>query len=86
MRVIKMSNLLDNFLEFLATDGEWHTFIELTTVLGQNEKVISLIARFFSRYNFLQFRVNEGEVKIDSKMRDLIDFTIPERMPIVVRS
>ncbi len=81
-----MSNILDTFLEFLATDGEWHTVKELTTVLGQNDKLISLIVRFFSRYNFLQFRVDERKVRIDPKMRELVDFTVPERIPIVVRS
>lgn len=78
-----MSHILENFLEFLATDGEWHDLNEVAGVLGLTDKKTLIIARFFSRYNFLQFNVAEKRVKIDDRMRKLIFSTTPEKIPIM---
>ena len=81
--MVKMSFILDKFVEFLATDGEWHNLSELSAALGLTDKKTLIITRFFSRYDFLQFNVDEKRVKIDVKMRELILSTLQEKIPIM---
>lgn len=80
-----MLDALDKFLEFLTADGKWHDVSEVATALQLTEEKISMIAQFFTRYNFIKFNEYEKTVKIDTKLRKLFYFTPPENMPITVK-
>ena len=80
-----MLDALDKFLEFLTVDGKWHDISEVAAALQITEEKTSMIARFFTRYNFIKFNEYDKIVKIDTKVRKLFYFTTLENRPITVK-
>jgi len=64
-----MTSHLDNFLEFLAVDGGWHGLEEISASLQLTQDSVDKIARFFARYNFIDFDERKRRVRIHTKLR-----------------
>jgi len=64
-----MTSDLDNFLEFLAVDGGWHGLEEISAAIQLTQDSVVKIARFFARYNFVDFDERKKRVRIHAKLR-----------------
>jgi len=65
-------NSLDGILELLI-DGEWHRVDALSAKLGLPEPRLRTMIDFLSEHGFVQYDSPDGLVKIDAKVRDLMD-------------
>ncbi len=65
-----MTNTLEQFLELLAMDGNWHGLDEVSSAMNLSRDKVEKIARFFARYSFILFD-EEKRVRIDIKLRKL---------------
>jgi len=72
-----LSFMLDEFLEWLAADGKWHSLDEFTVSNRVEKYKVEEIARFFARYKFIEFKENGKKVRIDPKMRQFILSSLP---------
>lgn len=81
-----MSFLLDEFLEYLAEDGEWHGLREVVAAIRLDEGKVKKIVRFFARYGFVQFNKAQNRVKIEPQVREIILSSMPveERVPVIL--
>jgi DNA-binding IclR family transcriptional regulator len=70
MRTTLVSKI-DEVLEFLASDGNLHSIEDISRTLNIPSSMCKKIIVFLVKYGFVQF---EGrKLKIDSKIRDLMD-------------
>lgn len=78
-----MSFVLDEFLEYLAEDGEWHSLKEVVAAIHLDEDKVKKIIRFFARYGFVQFNKAQKNVKIEPQLREIVLSSMPveERGP-----
>lgn len=67
-----MSFVLDEFLEWLAADGKWHSLDEFTASNRVEKHKVEEIAKFFARFKFIEFKGNAKKVRINHKMRPFI--------------
>ena len=65
---------LDDFLEFLAVDGDWHGLEEVSASLQLAQNSVNKIARFFASYDFVDFDERKKRVRIHTKLRKLFVF------------
>jgi len=81
-----MSFLLDEFLEYLAEDGEWHSLKEIVAAIHLDEDKVKKIIRFFARYGFVQFNKAQNKVKIEPQLREIVLSSMPveERVPVII--
>jgi len=81
-----MSFVLDEFLEFLAENGEWHSLKEVVAAIHLDEDKVKKIVRFFARYGFVQFNKAQNRVKIEPQVREIVLSSMPveERVPIIL--
>lgn len=66
-----MMTKIDRLLEFLAVDGEPHPIEEVSTALGIPANICEYIAGFLEKHGFIQNE--DGNLRIDSKLRELIN-------------
>lgn len=70
MRTTLVSKI-DEVIEFLASDGNLHSIEDISRTLNIPSSMCKKIIVFLVKYDFVQF---EGrKLKIDSKIRDLMD-------------
>jgi len=81
-----MSFVLDEFLEFLAEDGEWHSLREVVLAIHLDEDKVKKIVRFFARYGFVQFNKAQNKVKIEPELRKVVMNSMPveEKAPVIL--
>jgi len=77
---------LDEFLEYLAMDGKWHSLSELAAFTRLSEEKVEKIAQFFARYGFIQFDETKGKTKIDPAFRKIVLSTIglEKKAPVII--
>jgi len=77
---------LDEFLEYLAMDGKWHSLSELVASTRLTEEKVEKIAQFFAHYGFIQFDEAKGKAKIDSAFRKIILSTLEleKKAPVII--
>jgi len=72
-----LSFVLDEFLEWLAADGKWHSLDEFIASNRLEKYKVEEIARFFARYKFIEFKENAKKVKINPKIRQFVASSLP---------
>jgi len=65
-----LSSKIDEMLEFLALDGDWHSIKEASDALNFPCSICENIASFLAKYDFIQFR--ELKMRINPKMKDFV--------------
>jgi len=60
---------LDEFLSYLAADGGWRSLEEAAEAIRVTRSEVLMVARFFSRFGFVEFDGEAGKVRIDRKIR-----------------
>jgi N-acetylglutamate synthase-like GNAT family acetyltransferase len=77
---------LDEFVEYLAMDGKWHSLSELIAFTRLSEEKVEKIAQFFARYGFIQFDEAKRRVKIDHVFRKIILSTLEleKKAPVII--
>jgi hypothetical protein len=80
-----LSFILDEFLEWLASDDKWHSLDEFAASNRVEKCKVEKIARFFERYKFIEFKENGKKVKINAKIRQFIvsSFQVEEKPPVL---
>ena len=76
-----MTSDLDNFLEFLALDGGWHGLDEVSASLQLAQDSVDKIARFFARYNFVDWDERKNRVRIHTKLRKFFILSAESLVP-----
>jgi len=66
-----LSFRVDDFFEYLAKDGKWHSVNELATITQMEEHRVEEIAQFFAHYSFIQINSVKNKVKIDPELRKI---------------
>lgn len=81
-----MSFLLDEFLEHLAEDGEWHSLKEVVAAIHLDKDKVKKIIRFFARYGFVQFNKAQNRVKIEPQVMEIVLSSMPVegRVPVIL--
>jgi len=77
---------LDEFLEYLAMDGKWHSLNELVAFTRLTKEKVEKIAQFFARYGFIQLDEAKRKAKIDPAFRKIVLSTLglEEKAPVII--
>jgi hypothetical protein len=80
-----LSFVLDEFLEWLASDDKWHSLDEFAASNRVEKYKVEKIAKFFACYKFIEFKENGKKVKINPKMRQFIvsSLQVEEKPPVL---
>jgi len=62
---------LDEFLAYLAVDGGWHSLDDVAKAIQVAKDKVLMVARFFAKFDFVEFDETSGNVRIDRKTRAL---------------
>ena len=68
-----MASRIDEILEFLAMDGDFHSIEEVSTALNISYHVCETVATFLAKYDLVQYE--HLKIKINPKIRDFITAT-----------
>ena len=60
---------LDEFLAYLAVDGGWHSLDDVAKAIQVAKDKVLMVARFFAKFDFVEFDETSGNVRIDRKTR-----------------